>query len=65
MVAMVQRLDASGFFFHPQLSVSMFSALVLKVFWNRFRRHGPSLAEVSPSKLFNFGHSLAIHGPPG
>ena len=28
MMAMVQRLDARGFFFHPQLSVAIFLALV-------------------------------------
>jgi hypothetical protein len=28
MMAMVQRLDACGFFFHPQLSVAIFLALV-------------------------------------
>jgi len=28
MVAMVQRLDARSFCFHPQLSVAVFSALV-------------------------------------
>jgi hypothetical protein len=47
MVAMVQRLDASGFFVHPQLSVSIFLALVLKVFRNRFRCHSQSVAELS------------------
>jgi hypothetical protein len=62
MVAMVQRLDASGFFFHPQLSVSIFLALGLKVFRNRFCCHGQSVAEPSQSKLFTFGHSLAING---
>jgi hypothetical protein len=31
MVAMVQRPDARSFFFRPQLSVSNFLALVLKV----------------------------------
>jgi hypothetical protein len=28
MMAMVQRLDARGFCFHPQLSVAIFLALV-------------------------------------
>jgi hypothetical protein len=60
MVAMVERLDASSFFFHPQLIVSMFSALVLKVCRNRFSCHGGSVAELSPSKLSNFGHSVTI-----
>jgi len=64
MVAMVQRPDASGFFFHTQLSVSTFLALVLKVCRNRFRCHGQSVAELSPSKLSNFGHSVTIHRPP-
>jgi hypothetical protein len=41
MVAMVQRLDARSLFFHPQLSVSKFSALVFKVCRNRFGCHGP------------------------
>jgi hypothetical protein len=60
MVAMVQRLDAHSFFFHTQLSVSTFLALVLKVFRNRFRCHSQSVAELSPSKLSNFGHSVQI-----
>jgi hypothetical protein len=64
MVAMVQRLDARSFFFHPQLIVSTFSALVLKVCGNRFSCHGRSVAELSPSKLSNFSHSVTIHGPP-
>ena len=64
MVAMVQRLDARGFFFRPQLSVCKVSALVLEVFRNRFSCHGCSVAELSSSELSNFGHSLTIHGPP-
>jgi hypothetical protein len=56
MVAMVQRLNASGLFFCTQLSVSTFLALVLKVCRNRFRCHGHSVAELSPSNLSNFGH---------
>jgi hypothetical protein len=39
-------------------------ALVLKVCRNRFRCHDRSVAELSPSKLCNFGHSVTIHGPP-
>jgi hypothetical protein len=35
MVAMPQQPDARSFFFFPQLSVSTFLALVLKVFRNR------------------------------
>ncbi len=46
---MVQRLDASGFFFHALLSVSALLALVLKVFRNRFRCHAQSVAERSRS----------------
>jgi len=57
MVAMVQRLDARSFFFYPQLIVTTFLALVLKVFRNRFSCHGRSVAELSPSKLLNFDHS--------
>jgi hypothetical protein len=64
MVAMLQRLDARGFFFRPQLSVCTVSALVLKVFRNRSSCHGCSVAELSSSELCNFGHSLTIHGPP-
>jgi len=64
MVAMVQRLDARSFFGHPQLIVSTFSALVLKVCRNRFGCHGPSVAELSPSKLSSSSHLLRIHGPP-
>jgi hypothetical protein len=52
MVAMVQRLDPSGFFFHTLLSVYTLLALVLKVFRNRFRCHGQSVAEPTTSKLF-------------
>jgi hypothetical protein len=51
MMAMVQRLDARGFFFYPQLSVAIFLALVLQVFRNRFRCHGQSVAEAATSKL--------------
>jgi hypothetical protein len=51
MMAMVQRLDACGFVFHPQLSVAIFLALILKVFRNRFRCHGRSVAELAPAKL--------------
>jgi hypothetical protein len=47
MVAMVRRLDARSFFFRPQLSAYIFSALVLEVFRNRFSCHGCSVAEVS------------------
>jgi len=36
MVAMMPRLDARSFFFHQQLSVSTFLAIVLKVCRNRF-----------------------------
>ena len=62
MVAMIQRLDASGLFFCTQLSVSIFLALVLKVFRNRFRCHSQSVAELCPSKLSNFGHFVTIQG---
>ena len=37
---------------------------VLKVRGNRFRCHGHSVAELSPSKPSNFVHSLTIHRPP-
>src|ERR1700687_4576322 len=42
----------------------MFLALVLKVCRNRFSCHGRSVAELSPPKLSNFGHSLTIYLPP-
>jgi hypothetical protein len=61
---MAQRPDASGFRFDTQLSVSIFLALVLKICRNRFSCHGPSVAELDPSKLSNFGHSLTIYGLP-
>ena len=64
MVAMVQRLDARSFFLYPQLSVCTFLALVLKVCWNRFRCHDRSVAELSPAKLSNFGHSVSIRELP-
>jgi len=57
MVAMVKRLDARSFCFHPQLSVFTFLALVLKVCRNRLRCHGQSVAGLAPPKLSNFGHS--------
>jgi len=63
MVAMLQRLDARSFCFCLQLSVSTFLALVLKVFRNRLSRHGRSLAELSPSKLSNFGHLVTKRCP--
>jgi hypothetical protein len=56
MMAMTQRLDPCGLLFCTQLSVSSFLALVLKVFRNRFRCHGQSVAELSKSKLSTFGH---------
>jgi len=64
MAAMAQRPDARGFRFHTQLSVSIFLALVLKVCRNRFSCHDQSVAELDPSKLSNFGHSLTIYGLP-
>jgi hypothetical protein len=57
MVAMVQRLDAGSFFFHPQLSVSIFLAFFFKVCRNRFSRHGQSVAEPVPSNLSNLALS--------
>jgi hypothetical protein len=64
MAAMAQRLDARSLFFRPQLSVSTFLALVLKICRNRFSCHSQSVAELAPSKLSTFGHSVTIHGPP-
>jgi len=64
MVAMAQRLDARSFCFYPQLIVSTFLTLVLKVCRNRLSCHARSVAELSPSKLFNFGHLVTIHGSP-
>jgi hypothetical protein len=58
MMAMIQWLDARGFFFPSHLSVPIFLALVVKVLRNRFRCHGQSLAELAPPKLFNFGHTV-------
>ena len=63
MVAMVQWLDASGFFFPTYLSLSIFLVLVIKVFGNCFCCHVQSVAELSLSKLSNFGHSVKIHRP--
>jgi hypothetical protein len=63
MVAMAQ-LDARSLFFRPQLSVSTFLALVLKICRNRFSCHSQSVAELVPSKLSNLGHSETIHGSP-
>ena len=58
MVAMAQRLDARSFYFHTQLIVFAFLALVLKVCRNRLRCHGQSVAELALSNLSNFGHSV-------
>jgi hypothetical protein len=44
-------LDTRGFFFHPQLSVVTFFALVLQVFRNRFHCHGDSVPEPTTSIL--------------
>ncbi len=60
MVARVQRQNAGSLFVHPQLSVSTFSALVLKICRNRFSCHGGSVAEQSSCALFTFGHFLAF-----
>lgn len=60
----MQRLDARSFFLYPYLSVNTLLALVLKVCWNRFRCHDRSVAELSPAKLSNFGHSVTIHESP-
>jgi hypothetical protein len=64
MMAMVQRLDARGFRFHPHLSVAIFLALVFKVCRNRFRCHRQSVAELEPSKLSNLAlcQQFAISG---
>lgn len=51
MMAMGQRLDTRGFFFHPQLSVATFFALVLQVFRNRLHCHGHSVPEPATSIL--------------
>ena len=59
-MARVQRLDAGGFFVRQQLSSFTASALVLEVFWNRFRCHDRSVAELSSSKLANCEHSVTI-----
>jgi hypothetical protein len=56
MVAMVHGLDAGRFFFYPQLIVPKLSALVVEVLWNCSSCHGRSVAELSLSKLCNFGH---------
>lgn len=64
MVVMMKRLVARSFCIHPPLSVGAFLAFVLKVFRNRLRCHGTSVAELAPSKLCNFGHSVRTHGLP-
>jgi hypothetical protein len=58
MVAMTQWVDARSLFFPPQLSVSTFLAFVLKICRNRFSCHSQNVAELVPSKLSNFGHSV-------
>src|ERR1019366_9341095 len=62
--AMAQRLDARSFYFHTQLIIFAFFALVLKVCRNRLGCHGQSVAELAPSNLSNFGHSVTIHRLP-
>ena len=64
VVAMVQRLDARSFFSYSQLIVATFLALVLKVFRNRLRCHGQSVADLALPSCPIFGHSLTIHRPP-
>ena len=64
MVAMAQRLDARSLFFRPQLSISTFLALVLKICRNRFSCHSQNMPELTPSKLSTFGHSVTIRGSP-
>jgi hypothetical protein len=51
MMAMVQRLNARGFLFHPQPSVAILLALVFQVCRNRFRCHGQSVAEPAHARL--------------
>jgi hypothetical protein len=60
---MVQRLDARSLFFHPQLSVSKFSALVFKVCRNRFSCHGPQCGRTIPVQAVQFWPVETIHGP--
>lgn len=60
MVALVQRLDAGGFFVRQQLSAFTVSALVLEVLRNRLCWHDRSVAELSSPKLSNCDHSVAI-----
>ena len=64
MVALVQQLDAVGFFVRPQLGIFTALAFVLEAFRNRFRSHGRSVAEPSSTKLSNCDHSMTIGGPP-
>jgi hypothetical protein len=54
MVAMVQRLNARGFFFQTQLSVFTFLVLVFKVFWNSFRCHGQQCGRTIPVQAVQF-----------
>ena len=57
MMAVVQRLDARGFIFRPQLSVAIFLALIFKILWNCFRCHSQIVAEPATSDLSNFALS--------
>ena len=59
-MALMQQLNAVGFFIRAQLSVFTASALVLEVFRNRFRCHGRSVAELSSSRLSNCDQSATI-----
>jgi hypothetical protein len=62
MVALVQQLDAVGFFVRPQLGVFTASALVLQVFRNRFRCHGSRVPELFSPKLSNCDQSMKSLG---
>jgi hypothetical protein len=56
----VERLDARSFFFHPQLIVFMFLALVLKVCRNRFRCHGPQCGRTIHGQAVQFWSVVTI-----
>ena len=62
MMAMLQGLDAGGFFCCPQQSIGVFLALFLKVFWDGLSWHGCSVADPAARNLFHIGQLVRIYG---
>jgi hypothetical protein len=54
MMSMLQRQDAGGFFFRPQLIFGSLFALFRKIFWNRLSRHTCECGRTIPPKSVLF-----------